>query len=98
VPEVGCLSRSCYRGQVSEAPRPPVVVELNWEGGQRLAGRAGSVPIVLDGDRQAGPSPGQALAASLAGCMALDVVHVLTKGRLDLPGVDVRPLAGRPPP
>jgi putative redox protein len=74
-----------------------VVVELSWDGHQRLTGRAGDAPVVLDGDHQAGPSPVQALAASLAGCMALDVVHVLTKGRLDLRGLDVRLVAERAP-
>ena len=46
-------------------PKPPVVVELRWEGHQRLAGRAGGAPVVLDGDNEAGPSPVQALATSL---------------------------------
>ena len=78
-------------------PKPPVVVELRWEGHQRLAGRAGGAPVVLDGDNEAGPSPVQALATSLAGCMALDVVHVLTKGRLDLRGLGLRLVAERAP-
>ncbi len=40
--------------------------------------------MVLDSDGQAGPSPVQALAFALAGCMSIDVVHILTKGRLPL--------------
>jgi putative redox protein len=36
---------------------------------------------VLDGESAAGPSPMQALAAALAGCMAMDVVSLLAKGR-----------------
>ena len=37
--------------------------------------------LVLDSDGRAGPSPVQALAAALAGCMAMDLVHILTRGR-----------------
>ena len=59
----------------------PLEVELSWEGGQRFLGRAGSTEIVLDGAAAAGPTPVQALALALAGCMAIDVVHILTKGR-----------------
>ena len=36
---------------------------------------------VLDGMNEAGPSPVAVLASSLAGCMAIDVVHILTRGR-----------------
>ena len=59
----------------------PLEVELSWEGGQRFLGRAGSTETLLDGDATAGPTPVQALALALAGCMAIDVVHILTKGR-----------------
>jgi putative redox protein len=79
-------------------PKPPVLVELRWEGDRRFTGRAGSTALVLDGgDSHAGPSPVQALAASLAGCMAIDVLHVLTKGRLDLRGLEARLVAQRAP-
>ena len=36
---------------------------------------------MLDSAGRAGPSPVQALAAALAGCMAMDLVHILTRGR-----------------
>ena len=39
---------------------------------------------MLDNAGAAGLSPVQALAAALASCMAIDVVHILTKGRLPL--------------
>lgn len=38
-------------------------------------------PLVIDGRSQAGPSPVEALALALAGCMAVDVVDILVKGR-----------------
>ena len=59
----------------------PVDLELTWEGDQRFRGRSGSVELTLDGNAQAGASPVQALAFALASCMAIDVVHILTKGR-----------------
>jgi putative redox protein len=58
-----------------------VDLELIWEGDQRFRGRSGGVELTLDGNAQAGASPVQALAFALAACMAIDVVHILTKGR-----------------
>ena len=43
--------------------------------------------MILDSASKAGPSPMQALAFALAGCMAMDVVHILKKGRHDLRGL-----------
>lgn len=59
-------------------------VHLRWESGQRFAGQVGSAPIVLDGSSDAAVSPMQAVMAGLAGCMAIDVVHILEKGRQPL--------------
>jgi putative redox protein len=61
----------------------PVTVDLDWQGDLRFAGRSGPVELILDSAGLAGPTPVQALALSLAGCMAIDVVHILKKGRLD---------------
>ena len=43
--------------------------------------------MTLDSASEAGPSPMQALAFGLAGCMAMDLVHILQKGRHDLRGL-----------
>ncbi len=64
--------------------RPDTVVELEWTGGLRFEARSGSTSLVLDGDGEAGVSPVQALAMSLAGCMGTDVALILQKGRLPL--------------
>jgi putative redox protein len=69
--------------------KPPVQIELTWDERLRFAARSGSVQLVLDGDSEAGPSPMQALAAALAGCMAVDVVAILEKGRHRLNGMQV---------
>ncbi len=60
----------------------------------RFAARSGSQSLQLDGDASAGASPVQALAASLAGCMAADVADILDKGRLALKALSAR-LDGR---
>jgi len=59
-----------------------VTVALEWKGGLRFAGRTPAGELVVDGDGTAGPSPVQALAFALVGCMAADVVHILTRSRL----------------
>jgi putative redox protein len=69
------------------AEKPPIAVELVWEHDLVLSGRSGDVTIALDSASQKGPSPVQALAFALASCMAMDVVHILRKGRHDLRGL-----------
>lgn len=65
----------------------PTVIELIWEHDLVFGGKSGDVVMTLDSGSDAGPSPMQALAFGLAGCMAMDVVHVLKKGRHDLRGM-----------
>ena len=84
--------------EVNEVRREEV--ELTWQGGLRFEARAGEHRLILDSEHQAGPSPTQALAASLAGCMAIDVADILQKGRLPLEGLEVRLVSerrGEPP-
>ncbi len=69
--------------------KPSTVIELIWEHDLVLAGKSGAVTMTLDSEAKAGPSPMQALAFALAGCMAMDVVHVLKKGKNDLRGLRV---------
>jgi putative redox protein len=66
------------------------VVELTWQGGLRFEAKVGGQTMVVDSQRQTGLSPTQALAVSLAGCMAVDVVDILQKGRFELAGVEAR--------
>jgi putative redox protein len=69
------------------AAKPPTKLELVWEHDLVFGGRSGDIQLSLDSASVAGPSPMQALAFALAGCMAMDVVYVLEKGRLDLRGL-----------
>jgi putative redox protein len=79
------------------SPRPPVTVELEWEGGLRFRGRAGDRELRLDGDSASAVSPVEALALALAGCMASDVVHILVKGRVEPNALTARLVAERAP-
>jgi putative redox protein len=80
----------------AQAPPPePVVLDLEWLGEHRLRGRSGGVEMVMDSPPVAGPSPVQALAFGLAGCMAIDVLVVMKRGRFDLEGLKARLVAER---
>ena len=61
--------------------RPPVTVSLRWDEELRFTTQTGHFTQIIDGEAQAAPSPMQALAVGLAGCMAVDVVSILLKGR-----------------
>ncbi len=64
--------------------KPPTIVDLVWVGDLRLDGTSDKASIVLDSSGVAGPSPVQALGFAIAGCMTIDVVHILTKARRPL--------------
>ena len=79
-------------------PKPDsMVLDLEWLGDNRLRGRSGAVEIVMDSPPVAGPSPVQALAFGLAGCMAMDVLAVIKRGRFELQGLTARLVAERAP-
>jgi putative redox protein len=83
------VTGSAGSGPPSPAP-PPVAIDLAWRGALRLEARAGAWSLTVDGERAAGPSPVQLLAAALAGCMALDVVDIVRKGRHPFTALAVR--------
>ena len=69
---------------------PTVEATLAWDGGTLLTARAGNGEIALDWEGTTAVSPVQTLAVALAGCMAADVVLVLTRGRQPLRRLAVR--------
>jgi len=79
------------------AGKPPTVVELIWEHDLVLGGQSGKAHLTLDSAGIAGPSPMQALGFAVTGCMAMDLVHILRKGRFDLKGVKADLRAQRAP-
>lgn len=68
-------------------PVPPL--SLQWHGDFKFSNAAGFPPIQLDSGDPNVPSPMQALAYGLMGCMAMDVVLILQKGRHDLKALSV---------
>jgi putative redox protein len=79
-----------------DTERAPLTCELTWAGDLRFTGRSGQAGIVLDSGGNAGPSPMQALAFALAGCMGMDVVHFLEKSRVPATAMRLA-LTGRRP-
>lgn len=67
---------------------PKTIVTLQWNEGLQFTASRGAQQWVLDGRGEAGPSPVIALASALAGCMAIDIVHILTKGRHKVSALD----------
>lgn len=64
--------------------KPPIQLSITWDTELRFTAMPDRVPLVIDGKSKAGPSPVEALALGLAGCMAVDVVDILQKGRYQL--------------
>ena len=69
---------------------PSLAINLTWLGDLRfdVDSSRGAPSLVappfgltLDSADTVGPSPVTALGAALAGCMAMDLVHILTRGR-----------------
>ena len=78
-------------------PKPPLTAELVWSDHLRFGATSGPNAIVIDADGAAGPSPLQATAFGLAGCMAADVVSILQKGRHPITGLRLSLTADRAP-
>lgn len=66
-----------------------MLAELVWAGDLKFGATSDSTAIVVDGDGSAGPSPMQLLLEAIAGCMAIDVVMILQKGRHPLRGLRI---------
>jgi putative redox protein len=62
--------------------RPPMTVELAWDGELRFTARGGDTTVIFDGAGRMGPSPVQALVESLGACMGMDLVHFLERSRV----------------
>ncbi len=69
---------------MTHTPKADFTLNLTWQGEQRFHGASEGASMTLDGNREAGPSPVQAVAFALAGCMAIDVVDMIKKGRLPI--------------
>ena len=61
--------------------KPPIIADLTWIGDLKFSATINKASMTLDAAGVAGPSPVDALAAALAGCMSTDVAHLLIRGR-----------------
>jgi len=76
---------------------------LEWKQGNRFdadldSGASLTFDSAEDGEAPAGPSPLEALLASLAACTAMDVISILEKKRQDVKSYRVEIEADRNPP
>ena len=72
---------------------------LRWTGeGRVFSGQIGSGPTVtIDSASKAGPSSTESLLLGLMGCMSIDLLVVLEKGRVTLNSLETRVEAERAP-
>jgi putative redox protein len=71
-------------------PKPPTSVDLIWQGELVFTGTTGDLSLSIDGGAVAGPNPMQLVAFGLAGCMAIDVADIVTRGRHPMTGLSAR--------
>lgn len=65
-------------------------VTLDWTEGMRFEARTASGAVAtLDGEGRLSPSPVETLLAALGGCMGIDVVEILRKGRAEPEALEV---------
>ena len=57
-------------------PKPPTVVDLVWVDELKFS-TVSRPDLIIDSAAAAGPSPFDALWLALAGCMSIDVAHML---------------------
>jgi len=63
------------------AAKPPTVVDLTWIDRLQFSARVSKTELLIDSSGVAGQSPVEALGVALAGCMSIDLAHILTRGR-----------------
>ena len=68
--------------------KPPTTATLVWKGALIFEARSGDRTLTMDGHSKAAPSPVEALAMALAGCMSVDVADIVTKGRHSLTALE----------
>jgi len=79
------------------AAKPPTTVDLVWAGRLEFAANLSRTALVIDSGGSAGPSPCELLGAALAGCMSVDLAHILTRGRHKFTALRSRLTAQRSP-
>ena len=75
--------------------KPPTTAELTWRHALVFDAVSGTQRLTIDGDSKEAASPVQTLAISIAGCMAVDLAHILNKGRHSYRAIGARIVADR---
>lgn len=73
----------------------PTQADLVWNGNLEFTANLSNHTIVLDSSSAAGPSPTEMLGAAIAGCMSIDLVHILQRGRHELRSLRAKLVAER---
>lgn len=68
--------------------KPPITASLTWQGDLKFRAVTPRSSITIDSDSTEGPSPPEAVAIALAGCMAIDLADILKKGRHQLTSLE----------
>jgi putative redox protein len=68
---------------------PDVELSLTWTNGLAFTARdvKRGTEWAIDGRNEAGASPVVLLGSAVAGCMGIDLVHILTRGRFEVRSV-----------
>jgi putative redox protein len=68
-----------------------IQAKLEWKEGMQFVGQAGDGPSVLidSNEGNTGPTPMEMVLMGVAGCTAMDVVHIMKKRRADVTGFRV---------
>jgi putative redox protein len=74
---------------------PVITASLTWTRDLQFEARTAKTSFTIDSKGVGGPSPPEALAVALAGCMAIDVVDIVTKGRHPLTALSADLVAER---
>jgi putative redox protein len=74
-----------------------MTVELVWDGELKFSADTGKTTVLFDSAGDAGPSPVQALVASLGACMGMDLVHFLDRSRVPADALKVTLVVQRAP-
>ena len=63
---------------------PTMHIDLRWDGGLKFTSELHGQATALDGKREHGSSPMELLLTSIAGCMGIDIVHILERRRAEV--------------
>jgi putative redox protein len=77
------------------ATKPPTIVELLWTDDLSFTARTSKSQLTIDSSGATGPSPVELLGVALAGCMSIDLAHILNRGRHEYRALRSRLVAER---